>query len=217
MEEIICFVMSESRGGNPEDYRGEARSRVASGRYDDPYWREELMGNLAYDIVSFTKKMGVKSFCSRYDHIQQWSYYADSHEGVCIVFDGEALNAWITLHEVEYRRAMPTISDVLERGYDKIHELILLRKSDEWDREEEWRCVIDPSNCKNNPAESLDGRLWPIPDGVIKAVIAGYSISSRDYAALKKICSDAGIKLLKARKQTGEYALNFVECPAGFE
>jgi len=75
------------------------------------------------------------------DNILMWSHYANSHQGVCLRFDGrKMMEKFVTGYPVTYVPERPTIRIGLDEPLDVLEKLIL-NKSDIWDYEEEWRLV----------------------------------------------------------------------------
>lgn len=89
------------------------------------------------------RSMGVVCFTELPNSIQMWSYYADSHKGICIGFcgiDKDKSKNDSALYKVSYESDYPelTFSDIWHRdGLAKI----LWTKEKEWEHEKEWRQI----------------------------------------------------------------------------
>lgn len=107
-------------------------------------WQREI-GKLFRDKVH--ESLGVCCFCgdSTQKELLMWSHYADSHKGLCIVFDaGRAFTA--NLHKVTYTREIPEPFRWYEYDFSGENFRYFLSKSWPWRYEDEYRLV-----CPNAP------------------------------------------------------------------
>lgn len=90
-------------------------------------------------IDHHTKKIGVLSVTTKKDDILMWSHYADSHQGICLEFDG---NFAFMAHamKVKYTKTRPVINAYRDDHQTQL-EKALLTKSDQWEYEDEWRLI----------------------------------------------------------------------------
>ncbi len=85
--------------------------------------------------------VGVFCLAARCEDILMWSHYADSHAGVCLVFDRRAPSAAISASlPITYQDERPVANPYLLRGQPGMRTLFLT-KSDHWSYEREWRWI----------------------------------------------------------------------------
>jgi len=110
------------------------------------------------DVI--TKTVGVLCVSTVRDDILMWSHYADSHQGICLQFDGLGklmAHAQKVVYS-ENRRFIRMPGDDNETSMEKA----LLTKSNHWDYEQEWRLIA----YKNGPGvqkfrpENLTGIIF---------------------------------------------------------
>ena len=78
------------------------------------------------------------SFSEKYDNILMWSYYADSHKGVCLGYDLSKLDP----DDSEQKAVFSSIKKVWyssERYNDRDGSYTPFVKAQEWSHEQEWR------------------------------------------------------------------------------
>ena len=68
-----------------------------------------------------------------------WSHYADSHSGVCLIFDWNE-PFFAAAQPVAYAQRRPIINPVFDSN-DEMLSHALLTKSAQWSYEPEWRIV----------------------------------------------------------------------------
>ena len=102
------------------------------------------------------------------DNPLMWSYYADSHKGVCIEYSTSENQLFgCDLTPVHYAKSYPKLSsaDYPDSAYVRKY---LSTKSDHWEHEREWRIIYDKLGVQIAPPEDLT------------AVILGCEVSSDD-------------------------------------
>lgn len=139
------------------------------------------------------------------DSMLMWSYYADSHKGICIEYDLSKLLKTPTnqkiidsLTKVQYS---PNRIDCLHGDAEDNVVKILTSKSDVWSHEQEWRIVCETNN------------EW-LPFDCISGVYLGkkFNLKSPLYKRLVDSLEDnSGIKIYKAKLHTTKYQLEFLE------
>ena len=72
-----------------------------------------------------------------------WSYYAQSHEGVCLGFDSSRHSFFAAL-KVKYQSPDEPldVAAILDEDPTKLAEHISLRKAQEWEFEQEYRLIV---------------------------------------------------------------------------
>jgi hypothetical protein len=144
-------------------------------------------------------------FSEIHDSILMWSYYANSHKGICIEYDLSKLpqnptNQLIVnaLTKVQYS---PNRIDCLHGDAEDNVVNILTSKSDVWSHEQEWRIVCETNN------------EW-LPFDCISGVYLGkkFNLKSPLYKKLVDSLEEKqGLKIYKAKLHTTKYQLEFSE------
>ena len=78
------------------------------------------------------------SFSERYDNILMWSYYANSHKGVCLAYDLKRLDSTNDEHRVLFD-SLKKVWYSTERYEDNEGNYSPFLKAQEWSHEQEWR------------------------------------------------------------------------------
>lgn len=83
----------------------------------------EFERDLSFYLKERLKSDGVSSFSLVPDDIKMWSYYADSHKGICLIFDKTQLFDSIKSHfkkikisKIKYRSSLPIVNAKFEKG-----------------------------------------------------------------------------------------------------
>ena len=147
-----------------------------------------------------------------------WQQYADTHQGVCLVFDAKALKGALRKHpgKMQFRNVRytwagiagsdasimvdPRIFDDSTReqavlDYMKLHngDLFFL-KSDDWKTEHEFRVVL---------AAAEDEYAFVDYGDALRAVVLGEQFPEWQVAGAQKICEAAGVELKRVRWHNG--------------
>ena len=150
-------------------------------------------------VDDLIRSNGVCCFSKNYDSILQWSHYAESHQGVCLVFDIlKDSNFFNEIFPVDYRK------DYLEFNFVKefnsfVNKRLLLKFKD-WEYENEVRAFNDQIGMKKFNKSSL-----------VK-IIFGCNIDSQDKFDIIKTVKDLkypNVEFLQAQKSNSEYKLQF--------
>ena len=149
----------------------------------------------------------ISCFSEIKDSILMWSYYAHSHEGVCVEYDlskldpNNALNQQIisSLSKVHYS---PIRADNLHMGQDDNSYLnFLTSKSDVWSHEHEWRIICES-----------DEEYLPLDCISTIYVGAKFKTDSVKYRNLIKAADTyKSIKIFKCKLNSEEYKIDFEE------
>ncbi len=87
--------------------------------------------------TTVTEKIGLLCLSEVPNDLLMWSHYADSHRGVCLVFDWQT-EFFGKAQAVIYQRKRPSLNPILQ-SYEQMLNHALLTKSDHWQYEREWR------------------------------------------------------------------------------
>lgn len=163
---------------------------------------------------------GVCCFTRHFDHPLLWSHYADSHKGVCLVFNN--LDNKCPLFKfaapVEYTDSPPKIR-VLDYYLDKnkfiedIHNIFHTKQS-EWSYENEWRFVIPSKEPMSN-----DERLLHFEEQHLCKVILGDRIAPETRKTIRAMGGGRRFPLLvyQAKVLESDYGLAFKLLPPDFD
>lgn len=140
------------------------------------YLFEEQKQNLLFDINHLedqrkkTKEIvdrlfGIYSLTNNNNNFLMWSYYANSHKGICIGFDSEKLFKITegTIGAVTYSENLPQmhLSDI-NKAYS-FYERLISTKSSDWSHENEYRLT----------KIGLANKIITVPLNTIKEIIFG--------------------------------------------
>jgi len=175
-----------------------------------------VLSNFLYEYVNsqIRSKYGITCFSRNRSSVRMWSHYADSHKGVCLIFDEDKLISDINmkiysskLMDVHYSQSLPFI-DIINHDSDQDnYEYIgisndnsfLFNKQKSWKYENEVRLVID-SNFETFP----DRRMKFSKDSLV-GIILGARIQNDNKTALDRLFENKdlynGIKFYKAIKE----------------
>ncbi|MBT4994346.1 MAG: DUF2971 domain-containing protein [Candidatus Marinimicrobia bacterium] len=97
------------------------------------------------DLRSIIRKMltryGVFSLSELNDNLLMWSHYADSHRGVCLIFDtSDDTNIFGQAIKVQYQHEYPVINIMDLNNHNNTINMISV-KSIDWGYEKEWRII----------------------------------------------------------------------------
>jgi Protein of unknown function (DUF2971) len=128
-------------------------------------WREELPRSTAELI----KQSGIICLSAIPDSIRMWSYYAQSHKGICIGYDTRKRPFYIAM-EVKYQNPDTPLEAVAALKIDptEVAAHTTLRKAEEWMFEQEYRI---PVNIQNMP------RLVSVESGAISEIRFGARVT----------------------------------------
>lgn len=142
-------------------------------------------------------------FSEIYDSMLMWSYYADSHKGLCIEYDLSKLSKSQENQEIIDSFAKvhysPNRIDCLSGDAEDNAVKILTSKSDVWSHEQEWRIVCETEN------------EW-LPFDCITGIYFGqkFKIRSKQFLDIvEAIGNNEGVALYKAKLHNTRYQLEF--------
>lgn len=98
-------------------------------------------------IKKLLSKFGVVCYSSVYDSKLMWSHYADSHKGMCLVYEIPKENIEFSLVKVEYCEEIPSAYFDVDHADNWTHLIKIVKtKSIEWHYEKEFREVYKDKN-----------------------------------------------------------------------
>lgn len=146
---------------------------------------EYYFSNILYEYINEIIKgaYGISCFTRNPKNLKMWSHYADSHKGVCLIFDENALREnfinrlpQVSLNEITYRKHLPTVEivhhDASKDGPDYIginqqSTDFLFSKLISWKDEKEVRLLL------NNDFNVFHDRKLRFEHSCLKGIIFG--------------------------------------------
>lgn len=194
-----AFWTLVTKGREPHLSRAARRARVV----EIDAWMRSRIHREGFDGVAQAaydhnlRDTGVLSLSAEPSSNLMWSHYGDAHRGICIEFDFEALKPLCPL-PVIYSADRPSFNIV--KDVAALEELAFLRKSSEWEYEQEWRAA---------------GLWWSgpfrLPEAAVSGVILGARVSADDRQRVEQwvASSSRQLDLRQARFESKSYALTF--------
>lgn len=138
---------------------------------------------------------GILSLCEHHDNLLMWAHYADYHRGFVVEFDTrnvffgslDGKTEPTTLGRVEYSDVRPRLS------YSTIgRPEALLRKSEAWSYEKEWRLIkhLVDADTKIDRLDDPEICLFKFPADAVTAIYTGAKMKLEDYYRLTRIPSE---------------------------
>ena len=142
---------------------------------------------------------GVCCFSQNFDNILQWSHYADSHKGVCLVFDILKDPCFFDeIFPVDYRNEYREYNVI--KNFDKFVNEVLLPKYKVWDYEAEIRSFSNEIGLKKFNQSALTKIIFGCNTSQEVELKIINSVSEYKYP---------NIEFLKAVRNNKEYKLDF--------
>ena len=169
------------------------------------YKHSDKLSSRVSEFKEELKHFGILSLCATRHNQLLWAHYANNHTGICIGFKRTPTNilgndAHTT--EVNYIKNHPTISASSIKG-SKAKKLaqhrVLHSKSELWQYEEEWRCVVSEGD-----------KTYTIP-GEISEIIFGCRTSESDKSQIRQIIRYKPINLYQAELKTNQFGLKIAK------
>jgi hypothetical protein len=128
----------------------------------------ERLQNGFWQILN--KNLGILCFSAVKDSLLMWAHYASSHQGFVLEFDTED-EQFMKLGEAE-EVIYGKIRHLLKQDHDPDVSFIL-RKSEEWRYEKEFRIIRKLNECEKRSIDGNDLYFVPMPRSCVKAVYLG--------------------------------------------
>lgn len=126
---------------------GDIYSKLDSPSFSLQDFRSEI--DYGYEATAGIKYLDCKMSCfsELWDSILMWSYYANSHKGVCVEYDLSKLDDQSTLNQQIYSQISKVhyspIRTNSPTGNDSTLFNFLLTKANVWSHEHEWRIICE--------------------------------------------------------------------------
>ena len=157
-------------------------------------------------ISSRLEGYGVYCLSKKSDDILMWSHYADSHKGMCLVFDANIISKYFSCQPVKYKSTYPSFKECLDSKKYQINLApLILTKSKHWKYESEVRLIVEPESINEEAAK----RLFKIPSNALVGVIFGCESSYHDKEIIREVLKvkNKKVEFYDARKSSIEYSL----------
>lgn len=140
---------------------------------------------------------GVMCLSETSEELLMWAHYADSHRGVCLVFDNSD-PCFSKAKPVRYEHERRVLN-ILERDVEKLIDYSIFTKSDHWAYEREWRIL-----------QTGGAGVYQIPCSALVQVILGAQISAEDQSLVQSWVASAAPspKLSKAELSKKTFKIN---------
>lgn len=165
--------------------------------------RERIQEAIKTHLERAVDTTGVHSFATSPKNLLLWSHYADSHKGVCLIYEtAKDLDTFIMALPVGYSKSFPVINYTPEIEGDLIKKAFLTKAID-WQYEKERRIF------RRNSA----GHYMAFSPRALVGLILGANISSTDEAMVRdlllerKARQDNPVRLYRAICQNSEYSI----------
>ena len=150
-------------------------------------WESEtsrLDGILRNEIGALSGRYGVICFSSQPSLLLMWAHYAAAHTGFVLEFD--TTNPIFKSHlffKVEYLQARAEYDTSSPPNRSTILDLAI-RKSPEWEYEQEYRLIVDLRQTTRRPAKGKTLHLLPVFPGLFKSVTFGLRVDTQSRDAV---------------------------------
>lgn len=156
-------------------------------------------------IENFKDEIVVSCLSERNDSTLMWGHYGNSHKGYCVEYDILDLSRETnkTYIPVKYSNKMPELKGFEAFDIPKYILELVRTKAEDWNYEQEWRCVQDKVAC---------GARW-CDDGALLDVSAPTAVylgcrADNLVDPFKEVCSGIlKIPLYQMKIKNGEYTL----------
>ncbi|MEM6484621.1 MAG: DUF2971 domain-containing protein [Pseudomonadota bacterium] len=145
----------------PFKKRKKRVAAIMSGKTLGSNFKEKLAQNLREHHPVHLSETGVCSFAGHPRSIPMWSYYADSHAGICLQFErARDTRLLIQSVRVKYSNKFPTINYI--KDLEEQLAAVVLQKSKDWKHEEEQRIILPENGRRSIPfhPDALTGMIF---------------------------------------------------------
>ncbi len=126
----------------------------------------------------FNNLIGVVCFTESRDNFLMWSHYANSHRGICLMFDWRVHEEYFNGELVVYDNELPKIKFSSEDDFQEMARAIALTKLKFWKDEREIRSVLSINN---------NDRLISFNPKALVGIIFGEKTDDKDVEIIKNI------------------------------
>jgi hypothetical protein len=182
------------------EYPGMSRKmRRGFTKYVEKRSRDMVKGSLNHFHNKHAAQWAVTCFSAIGDSLLMWAHYADSHRGICLIFDETLTPSPFVAFKVYYSDRRPlhpeNDSDAME-GFKKT----VLTKGSDWAYEQECRMMdyVNPAGYRSFPRQALRG------------VILGARISDENASFVRGLIlrRETRIDVFKSRIHDDEFRID---------
>lgn len=150
-------VMQEARAQILREQPGLSSVHLQSALDHASRQTSVLEGSISKERRLVYNESSIFCWATRGDSIPMFSYYADSHRGICLQFTLEHRHPLAVAMEVEYEEQFPNLDYSQITGTDQLVKSLILTKAKCWDHENERRVFRRgvPPGKEPFPPESL--------------------------------------------------------------
>ena len=158
------------------------------------------------------QSFGVCTFSEVPDDILMWSHYADSHKGLCIIFNRKPNNELAFARQVDYPEndELPYINYWLgPQNQQQLDEFvkIICTKSKHWGYEKEWRLIDRPDVIDKH----YKGHSKKYADDMLNGIIFGLRMNTNARKTIRNILSGKSVKYYEAQIVKNKFRLEIVK------
>lgn len=127
-----------------------------------------------------------KIYCLSSDSnsVLMWAHYAASFSGICIEYDANNI-------DLNLKESLIKVRYIEEYEHDSLFGNnigVFQRKAIDWSYEREFRLIAEERNMSNNEVTlKTDNNFFKIPNSLVKSIIYGYKLSSKNEKKLRRI------------------------------
>ncbi len=166
-------------------------------------WKKRIV-----DVQNILKKQAsclrIYCFSELYNQLLMWAHYGDNHRGYCLIFKKDVLDSPDKLAKVEYHD-YPTFTDYYYSN--RTASYFMLRKSTDWEYEQEWRIVYDIRVFGHE-----DGLfVLELPEDTISGIILGCQMDLTSKEKIRNLVdrrkTENQFKIFEAQKSKDSYSI----------
>ena len=173
-------ILSRRTNLNRHARRVEAKRRLDD-PHDDPRRPENMKAIREYYHNLVTSKVGILCLTTVPDDLLMWAHYADSHRGICLVFDNKD-DFLQTSQPIIYKKTRPIVNPLTHTD-EQMLDSAMFTKSDHWSYEREWRILQYKKNGHG---------LYTLPPTSLIGVILGAKISNEHRELILNCINSSG-------------------------
>ena len=214
VEEIEQYFLKVHKLQDPSATDEELLPKIRERRRIDPKYNSDWIRTKAKDILDpELDAVGVVCLSEKKDSILMWSHYADAHKGICLEFNKDVIhsNRWFydkvqypaNNHYPEFKQATDALEDT-----EKSVRLFLLKKSNHWAYENEWRIILDKIDVENNGNDEETKRYFNCPENMLTGIIFGMKTPTVLKQTIAQLAQSKSIQLYQAERNENSYSID---------
>jgi hypothetical protein len=187
----------QSTSMNRKARRAESRE-ISRNPQRNPARPENLKDFIASYREAVTSRIGLLCLSEVPDDILMWAHYANSHRGICLVFDHQ-VDFFAIAQPIVYQKARPNINPI-HQSHEQMMERALLTKSEHWCYEREWRIT----------RYEHGAGIYTFPPQALVGIILGAEISRENRVMVKNwaLSRTEAVSLYQSRLSEKGFSVN---------